>query len=907
MTSATASGERKRGYHLEIFLICFAALLLEIAYTRVVSYKLYYYYTYLVIGLALLGIGSGSVVTSISDRVRRASTDGIMMFGSLVGSASVLAGYLVVARLPISSLAIWDYGSGDSFANLGKLVVICLALYASFLWVGVMISTLFGRKSEGIAKLYFADLLGAGVACAVAVPFISVIGPPRIIALAGAILAGVSALVAARRRSRALPAGALLCLGLVVCVVASGVLPDVKPDDGKTDPSGAAFSDWSPIFRIDTGELPNGVLLNHDAMLGSVIKPWDGDIDSLGDEVYNFDGDPRSFPFDTLDRQAGNVMIIGAAGGHEVLASLYFEAEHIDAIELNPLTHHLVTDVYADYGGDISRQPGVDYRTGDGRTFLARSDDEYDIIWYPAPDSYSATNASTAGAFVLSESYLYTTEIVEDSLEHLADGGIIATQFGELDYEARPNRTTRYVSTAREALERFGVDDPSGHILVSTTPSGGPSVLSTVLVKATPFTQTEIDSFVAQDEVVEGNVLRYAPGHPQQNSVTNVATLPDDELGAYIDAYPYDISPVTDDAPFFWHFARFSDVIRDYGDSANAFDTEIAIGERVLLLLLVIATIMAAVFLLLPFVTMRKVWRAFPRKVTSAVYFAALGFGFMFFEITLIQRLILFLGYPTYSLTVTLASLLIFTGVGALLSSHLKARPEMVLKVLAPTIVVLGLAYLFLLPVLTESLLGAGLAVRVMVTFVVLAPLGVTLGMFMPLGLGAVAALTTYGEQYVAWGWAVNGFASVIGSVLTTIIAMTLGFNVVLALAMVVYLVALVALRRLQRPHDAEASGPGGGEGDGEGEPVPAAVAADAAAGPAAGAGAAAGAGTTNGDGAAGGDDTPTPDQAPAEAVAEVESAEVGSVEAATGGSTEVGAGGPGGGEAAGATADAAD
>jgi hypothetical protein len=796
----TGAGERTRGYHLEIFLISFAALLLEISYTRVVSYKLYYYYTYLVIGLALLGIGSGSVVTSISGRLRRASTEAIMMVGSLLGAASIIVGYLVVARLPIASLDIWRYGTGASFGSLAKLVVICLALYASFIWVGVMISTLFGRKTEGISKLYFADLLGAGIACAVAVPLISSIGPPRIIALSGTILAGVSVLVAARLRSRVLPVSAVLGLALAVGVVASSVLPDVRPDDGKSDPSNADVSEWSPIFRIDTAPLPNGVLLSHDGMLGSVIKPWDGDIGTLGDDVFNFDDDPRSLPFDVLGESPDNVMIIGAAGGHEVLASLYFEAGNIDAIELNPLTRELVTDTYAEYGGDIANQPGVNYRTGDGRSFLARSDDAYNVIWYPAPDSYSATNASTAGAFVLSESYLYTTEIIEDSLDHLEDGGIIATQFGEIDFEGKPNRTTRYASTAREALKRHGIDDPSQHMLVSTTPSGGPSVLSTVLIKATPFTDDEVSTFVEQVGAADGDVLRYAPGQPQDNPVSQVITLPDDELGSYIDSYKFDISPITDDGPFFWHFARFGDVIKGFGDPINQFDSEIAIGERVILLLLAIAAVLAAVFLLLPFVTMRKVWVTLPRKSTSAVFFAALGFGFMFFEITLIQRLILFLGYPTYSLTVTLASLLIFTGVGALLSARLKARPNLVVKVLAPTIVMLGLVYLFLLPMLTESLLSTGIAIRVVVAFLVLAPLGVTLGMFMPLGLGAVAELTEHQEEYVAWGWAVNGFASVIGSVLTTIIAMVFGFNTVLALSVVVYLVALAALRRLQRP-----------------------------------------------------------------------------------------------------------
>jgi hypothetical protein len=802
---AAAPSGRERGYHLEIFLIAFASLLLEISYTRIVSFKLFYYYTYLVIGLALLGIGCGSVVTSISGRVKRASTDSILILCSLVGAVSIAVGYLVVSRIPVASLALWDYGSRDSVWNFVKLVVVCLALFASFVWIGVMISTLFSRKTEGINKLYFADLVGAGLACAVVVFLISAIGPPRIVALSATIVAAVGLMVAVRVRSRAIPVGAVLVAVLAICVVASSLLPDVRPDDDKAEVAGATHSEWSPIFRVDAIDLGDSLLLNHDGLLGSVIKKWDGDVASLGGENYKFDSDPRSFPFDLLGQPPENVMIIGAAGGHEILASLYYEAENIDAIELNPLTYDLVTDRFADYGGHVADQPGVNYVNGDGRSYLARSDDEYELIWYPAPDSYSATNAASAGAFVLSESYLYTTETVEESLEHLTDDGIVATQFGEINFEAKPNRTTRYVATVREALERFGVEDPTQHVLVATTPGGGStSVLSTVLVKRTPFTGEEIASFVGQDAAIEGNQVQYAPGAARiDNSVTNVLTLPAAEQEAYLDDYPYEVDAITDDGPFFWHFSGFGTVLNNFGDSIDRFDPEDSIGERVIVLLLALATILAAVFLLLPFVTMRKVWRELPRKANSAVFFGALGLGFMFFEITLIQRLILFLGYPTYSLTVTLASLLIFTGLGALASARFKGRIDQATKVLAPVVVVLGLAYLFLLPMLTDALLTTPLGLRIVVAFVVLAPLGAMLGMFMPLGLGVVSGLTRHGEEYVAWSWAVNGFASVIGSVLTTIIAMIVGFNVVLALSMVVYLVAVAALRRLARPLEA--------------------------------------------------------------------------------------------------------
>ena len=171
----------------------------------------------------------------------------------------------------------------------------------------------------------------------------------------------------------------------------------------------------------------------------------------------------------------------------------------------------------------------------------------------------------------------------------------------------------------------------------------------------------------------------------------------------------------------------------------------------------------------------------------------------MFFEITLIQRLVLFLGYPTYSLTVTLAAILLSTGVGALLSSRYRARAGRAAWALLGALAALDLFYLFGLTPLDRRAARPPFAVRIVVTFAVLAPLGVCLGMFMPLGLGAVAAITSIRREYVAWGWAVNGFASVIGAVLSTILAMAFGFEVVLAFALVVYCVAVLALRGLLR------------------------------------------------------------------------------------------------------------
>jgi hypothetical protein len=209
-----------------------------------------------------------------------------------------------------------------------------------------------------------------------------------------------------------------------------------------------------------------------------------------------------------------------------------------------------------------------------------------------------------------------------------------------------------------------------------------------------------------------------------------------------------------------------ADAVGGFSMQLDVRDPEDVIGERVLLLLLLIAIAYAAVFLLLPFVAVRKTWSKLPSKGLSGIYFAALGLGFMLFEITMIQRLVLFLGYPTYSLTVTLASILVFTGIGALLSKRLIYRAGWAMPRILAALAVLTLFYQFGLGPLTDSMLSAGLGVRVFMAVVVLAPLGLCLGMFMPLGLGLVSRITDHGEEYAAWSWAVNGFFSVIGSVL---------------------------------------------------------------------------------------------------------------------------------------------
>jgi hypothetical protein len=733
--SVAPSSARDRRLDLTVLLVSLAIILLEINYTRIFSYKLVYYFTYVIIGIALLGLGGGGVLVAMFPRLRR-SDDRVTAVICCAGGVGVLASYLAVSAVQVNSvdlvLAVASGEAGTALVEGGKLLLTCLALFVPFLSGGLAIAVSFAVRHARINRLYFADLLGAGLGCALAVPVMTQLTPPGGVLLAGALFA-TAALPLAGDWRRGLSAMAAVTGGCLALAAAfAGWFPDPVPDRIKTmspqQRPTVLFTSWSPVFRIDVlevfGTRDTGLVLSHDGTWGSVILRFDGDPTSL----TRYATDARAYPFRLLGA-APRVAIIGAAGGNEILAALHFGAAHITAVELNPVTVSLLRDHFADYTGNVATHERVTLVNAEGRSFLASTPDRFDLIWFVAPDSYAAMNAATSGAYVLSESYLYTEEMIADSLRHLTDDGIVCAQFGERDFERKPNRTTRYLTTARQAFARLGIDAFARHVLVSTVPFFD-MVSSTIVLKRTPFTAEEAGRCVAATANIKGGQVRFAQlGEPAQGStgaptpVRSAITAPSDTLATWLRDQPFDVRPVTDDAPFFWHFVRFRTALGTSADLAVA-DLEEGMGERLLLILLVVVTMLGAVFLLAPLLARRALWRSVPHKRNAAIYFAALGLGFMFLEVCLIQRLTLLLGYPTYSLTVTLFALLVFTGVGSLGSEQAMAHRNRTLVVLLALLAALVVCLQMGLPAVVRLCVGWPLPLRVAVAVAVVAPAG---------------------------------------------------------------------------------------------------------------------------------------------------------------------------------------
>ncbi|HVU05622.1 MAG TPA: hypothetical protein VHE30_27930 [Polyangiaceae bacterium] len=786
----------KRPLYPEIFLTSLGALLLEIAYTRIFSFKVFYYFTYLVLGTGLLGIGAGGIFVAISARLRREPLERVIALSSIFAGASVLLSYQVVSRVQLNIAE-----AVDSPLEIGKLVLVSLLLTATFFCVGVIVSSILADAGTESPKLYGADLLGAALGASIAVPLIGHLGPPRTVMLAGFVLA-LAGLPLARgaRDLRGLAFATLLSL---LVPAASGLfLPDpvvakTKSFEDFRNAGVVRFSKWSPVFRIDVADHPfkkgDLYLVFHDGQPGSGLRRYDGDMKPF----EYLKTDPRSLPFAVLPEHP-KVLIIGAAGGHEVVASLFFRASHVTGVELNPVTYSLLTTVFADVTGHLTEDPRVTLLNGDGRWFLSQSKEKFDLVWFVAPDSYAAMNAATSGAFVLSESYLYTQEMITEALRHLTDAGIVCAQFGELDYDRKPNRTTRYVSTARAAFAAEGVEDFSKHVLVASSPGFPPFKELAVLLGKQAFSPAQVSEFYADLRGIPDSAARFTPGMRMDASpVTRAILTPSAELPAFFERHPYQVDPVRDDAPFFWHFARFADALSRGQGKGFVIDQEDSVAERITVRFLGVVTLLAALLLLLPFFAIRKTVQEMPHKGAVATYFASLGLGFMLVEVSLIQKLTLLLGYPTYSLSITLAALLVFSGVGSILSGRFSWAPARAVFTLLAALVVVVLGAREILPSLVVHFVGSSLGVRVAVALAVVAPFGLCLGAFLPIGLGAVVRLGVSPREYVAWAWAVNGFFSVIASILSTILAMVVGFRALFLVALAVYAVGAFALSRL--------------------------------------------------------------------------------------------------------------
>ena len=764
----------------------FAALLLELALTRLFSVVLFYHFAFLAISIALLGLGAGGVFAYLrKTQLSRIGTRPLAAW--LCGLNAIVIPFVleIVLHVPVSLELSWT--------NLLRLTVLYLSAAIPFLLTGVLFSVVFARETRTITRLYGADLLGGALACLSVVPLLNWIGGPNAILFAATVMALAGLVWADARQTRNAAGVIAAVLVLLIAVNHSGRLIDVIYAKGIfRDKSWVEFARWNAISRVEVdrqGGDGKAIVIDADAstyIMNVDPHAWQGTL-----WQKNLMASPPALA--NVLRPHGEFAIIGPGGGVDVLRAVANGSPSVTGIEINPIiANSIMRDRYAEYSYHLYERPEVHLHVTDGRSFVRNAKQEFDVVQMTLVDTWAST---AAGAFALSENSLYTVDAFREYFEHLRPDGMIAITRWEF---RQPREALRVVSVATEALHQLGVQNPAKHfIVVSEGDLDEDGIPVVVLAKKSPFTPEEEAAVEAHIESTEDLVALYTPSAPGQNPFS--ALIARNDPRAFARAYPYNVAPVDDNAPFFFFTLKTDQVLHD-GGLQRGIDWKVNLGVVVLGMVFAISLVAVFVFLVGPMAlqTGRR------QRVLPLLYFVAVGLGYILVEIAFIQRFVLFLGHPTYALTVVIFLLLLSSGAGSL--SSRRWLPNTARGWIPLVILVLAIAlYTWGLTSLLTSLIGLSFFMKLVVSAVVLVPLGFAMGMPFPTGLRAIAnteavelPASELGEpansddNAVEWAWAMNAASSVLGSVLAMVIAIHFGLNITVACGAAAYLLSLM-------------------------------------------------------------------------------------------------------------------
>ncbi len=769
-----AAGPVPRRLLAGVGLVTFGTLLLELACTRLFSVVLYYHFAFLAIGVALLGLGAGGVFAYLRrEWLSRWSTSTIAARMCVLNTVAIVVTLFVILQTPVSPEL--------SLKNFGKLTTVYLATSIPFFFTGLLLSVVFAREAGRITQLYGADLTGGALACLAVVPVLNLVGAINAVFLAGLVMAAAAAVWSENKTGRNVGLRmALVMLGLAV-LNWNGDLVEIRfVRSAGREPPKVVFSKWNAISRVEVREIGGGLYMVIDADASTAIMNQDVETMRRPEWRGRFLG--ASSATANVLRPQGAFAIIGPGGGVDVLRALVAGSTSVTAIEINDvIVNTIMRDRYAEYSKRLYFRPEVRLHVNDGRSFIRQSTDRYDVVQMTLVDTWAATSA---GAFALSENNLYTVEAFREYFEHLKPDGLIAVTRWEF---RGPREALRVVSQAMAALGRLDVRDSTGHFLiVAEAPLNEDGVPVTVLAKRSPFTAEEEATVRRHLAAYPNMAVLYSPGGAEKNAFADLIRSGDP--AGFARNYPFNVAPVTDNDPFFFFTLKTEHVWRGVlaPGSPSGIDWKINLGVAVLVMLLAISTVAVLLFLIVPLALHsgargQNAWRL--------LYFVAIGLGYILVEIAFVQRFVLFLGHPTYALTVVVFLMLLGSGAGSVVARRWLADPRRVRVALA---VVVGatLVYIWLLPRMLTALVGLPMLAKLLLSAAVLLPLGFVMGMPFPTGLRALAGS---GESTIEWAFAMNAAASVLGSVLAVTVAIHYGLGATLATGAAAYLVAAVS------------------------------------------------------------------------------------------------------------------
>ena len=785
-----------------VVLVSSSAIAYEILLMRLLSIVQWHHFAYMVISLALLGYGASGTAIALTRRWLKPHFESAFALSALLFSISMVACYALGQRVPFNALeVVWN---PRQLLNLGVMYMVFML---PFFFAASCIGLAFTVQKYPAQRIYLSDLVGAGVGAALIIAALFVLLPRQALVLLAAWALAASVLASAKA-----PGGRIMLLPQTVWAVSLAVillagLPHLRMSQFKglsqalqATGSQIVTERSSPLgqltvvqnhripFRHAAGLSfatrfipPEQLAVFSDGDSMSVINRWAGEAEAVA-----YLGDMTSaLPYRLLE--SPRVLILGAGAGSDVLQALFHGASAIDAVELNPQMIGLVKDTYAAYAGQLYSEHKVHLHVGEARGFVARSQEQYDLIQIGLLDSFAV---SGSGVMALDENYLYTVEAIREYLGRLRPGGLLAiTRWLKIP----PRDSLRLAATTIEALRQEGIHDAGRHLTMIRSWN-----TVTLLISHDALTGQQIQA-ASEFTRTRSFDTAWRPGlNPAEVNHFNrleqpwfyqgFAALLSSDADVFIGRYKFNIEPATDNRPYFFNFFRWRVLpevvaLRERGGAAL-----VEWGYLVPAATLLQALLAGLLLILLPLARVKSSWPAGVGRC-AGLYFFLIGLAFLFIEIAFIQKFILFLSHPLYSVAVVLAGFLVFAGIGSGLSDVMAKRAAAMghspIRLVVLFIAVVSLGYALLLPLLFNQWLGLPDAVRIGLSLVLIAPIAVCMGMPFPLGMKKLAASA---PDFIPWAWGINGFASVISSALATLLAIQFGFTAVLMLALLLYL-----------------------------------------------------------------------------------------------------------------------
>jgi hypothetical protein len=781
--------------YLCVALTTLATLLLELSLTRIFSVVFYYHFAFLAISIALFGLGVGGVLSYV---VAGWKAPLAYKLGSLsLANTSLTALALAVILLQGNQIRVWGY------------VLIYFTTSLPFVASGIIVSLAVSETIERVNRVYFFDLLGAALGCMLLWPMLELLDGPGAVLSAAVVFAAAAAVwysMAGSRRGRV--ASVALALALVAFLTYNkrhdliGVRHAkehtlVKP----------MFEKWNSFSRI---AIEHETYIEDGAVRGSDSIRIDADAQT-GIANFDFDrlrDDQRrnllehgpALPY--AIRPGAKALIIGPGGGYDVARALATGSHDITAVEINPIiAETIMQQKFPALSNGLYLRPDVHVHVEDGRSFVRRSEDRYQVVQLTLVDTWAST---AAGAFALTENNLYTSDAVRDYLLHLTDDGLVA--FTRWGFDP-PRESLRLVSLAMRALGEMGEGAAAQHVIVGRQGSvQGWGAQDTVLISRKPFPAGDIERALTLLAASKMEAVYY-PGSETRNPFRDLLLSPDP--AEYQRQYAFDITPVTDNRPFFFYTVQPRDLLAFVRKGSTHAADYNAVNKAIPLLFALMGISLAATLLIL----------ALPPLVLGArlpshrgvrgflLYFLFIGAGYILIEVALIQKFVLFLGEPVYALTVVIFSMLVSSGIGSAFSKRLLGNSEgRLIKALGCIALLAALLALLVSQTLT-ALVWLPLQLKIALTVATIAPLGFAMGMPFPT---ALRRLEEWHAPSVRWAWSLNAASSVLGSVGALMCAIYLGLMQTLIIGGLFYLAALGVLARVRM---AQAAAPEPGPG----------------------------------------------------------------------------------------------